>query len=112
MGEIVIYRTSLGSRSPEAANCATLAGNRGATIWGIPVETISAEIGLGWRAAIAKQSELLGLGQLVLRYTPLMYSAENWRIERELTKCWRALAQAWPPRRSFTIPIFETGTVL
>ncbi len=28
-GEIVIYRTSLGSRSPGVANCATVAGDRG-----------------------------------------------------------------------------------
>ncbi len=28
-GQIVIYRTSLGSRSPGVANCATVAGNRG-----------------------------------------------------------------------------------
>ena len=28
-GQIVIYRTSLGSRSPRVANCATVAGNRG-----------------------------------------------------------------------------------
>jgi hypothetical protein len=27
-GQIVIYRTSLGSRSSGAANCATVAGNR------------------------------------------------------------------------------------
>ncbi len=28
-GQIVIYRTSLGSRSPRVANCVTVAGNRG-----------------------------------------------------------------------------------
>ncbi len=28
-GQIVIYRTNLGSRSPKVANCATVAGNRG-----------------------------------------------------------------------------------
>jgi hypothetical protein len=60
------------------------------------VEIIPGDIGQQWLAAVVGLLDRLGSDHLVLQYTPLMYSAGRWRIERELLRCWRALAAERP----------------
>ena len=56
------------------------------------MEIVLGDIGRGWLAAVVGLLDRFGSDHVVLQYTPLMYSAGRWRIDRELLRCWRTLA--------------------
>lgn len=73
-----------------AGNSATVIARQGDSRNGVII--IPGEIDDNWFTAVVKVLDSLGIDELILQYTPLLFSGGRWSVEKKITDYWRVLA--------------------